>query len=73
VAYCDQTAWGCALLEHVICQAVTNDFNPLDTCIIHMLLAYLSDVLDELNGRTTSLHGGDNILPLRDKIVFTQV
>jgi len=26
MAYCDQTAWGCALSEHVICQAVTNDF-----------------------------------------------
>jgi len=29
----------------------------------------LSDVFDELNGHTTSLHGGDNILPHSDKIV----
>jgi len=35
-----------------------------------MPLAYLSDVLDKLTGRTTSLHGGNNILPHSDKIVY---
>jgi hypothetical protein len=44
--------------------------SSLDTCIIHTPLAYLSDVLDKLNGRSTSLHGGDNILPHSDKIVY---
>jgi hypothetical protein len=44
--------------------------SSLDTCIIYTPLAYLSDVLDKLNGPTTSSHGGDNILPYSDKIVY---
>jgi len=42
----------------------------LDTFIIHTPLAYLSDVFDKWNGCTTSLHGGDNILPHSGKIVY---
>jgi hypothetical protein len=44
--------------------------SSLDSCIIHTPLAYLSDVLDKLNGHTTSLRAGDNILPHIDKIVY---
>jgi len=44
--------------------------SSLDTCAIHTPLAYLSDVLDKLNGYIASLHGGDNILPHSDRIVY---
>jgi hypothetical protein len=37
---------------------------------VHMPLAYLSDVLDKLNGLTASLDNDDNILPHSDKIVY---
>jgi hypothetical protein len=66
---CDQTAWDvhCQSMLFVRLSQMTS--NSLDTCIIHTPLAYLSDVLDKLNGCTTSLHCG-NILPHSDKIVY---
>jgi hypothetical protein len=37
-------------------------------CDLNMPLAYLSDLLDELNSLNTSLWGGDNRLWLSDKL-----